>query len=135
MTKTADTSKTLLDTMGSLYSSMAAFAPVGNMMAQRSLEIQQGIADEVTGAAHRWLDRRHQGVTSLVGTVHQVMEKSLTDTSGAFGAMQDWYAGALERLTADLKSPYDLATAVGTHIVPSAPKSPEKPASSFRRAA
>ncbi|MCE6952305.1 hypothetical protein LAZ29_15335 [Cereibacter sphaeroides] len=133
MTKPADTSRSLLDAMTGLLSTMSA-APVGSMLARQALEMQKGIAGEVNQAAHDWLDRRQEAVTSLVATAQKVMDKGLADTT-TYGSMQEWYAGMLERTAADFKSPYDLMLACSAHVVPQTAKSLEKPAAPIRRAA
>ncbi|WP_101339676.1 hypothetical protein [Cereibacter azotoformans] len=134
MTKPAETSRTIYDTMTELFSSMSA-APMGAIMAKRALDMQQGIAGEMNQAAHDWLDRRQAAVSSLVGTAHKVMDKGFSDTA-TFSSMQEWYGGMVERLAADMKSPYDLMLACSAHVVPATTRKPaEKPASTIRHAA
>ncbi|MGP3696672.1 hypothetical protein [Rhodobacter sp. NSM] len=133
MTKPAETSRTMFDTMTQLFSSMSA-APMATIMAKRMLDMQQGIAGEVNQAAHQWLDRRQSAMTSLIGTTQKVMDKGFTDTA-SFSSMQEWYGGMVERLATDMKSPYDLMLACSAHVVPPTTKPLEKPASTIRRAA
>lgn len=133
MTKPADTSRSLLDTMTGLFSTMSV-APVGSMLVRHALDVQKGIAGEVNQAAHDWLDRRQEAMTSMVSAAQKVMDKGLTDT-GSYSSMQEWYAGMLERTAADFKSPYDLMLACSAHVVPQTRKSVEKSAPSIRRAA
>ncbi|EGJ22751.1 hypothetical protein RSWS8N_11715 [Cereibacter sphaeroides WS8N] len=133
MTKPAETSRTFLDTMTELLSTLSV-APMGTIMAKRMLDMQQGIAGEMNQAAHDWLDRRQAAVSSLVGTAHKVMDKGFSDTA-TYTSMQEWYGGMVERLAADMKSPYDLMLACSAHVTPPVAKPAEKTASSFRRAA
>lgn len=135
MTKPADTSQNALDALNAVYSSFASFLPVANQFVERSLKAQQSIAGEVNDATHRWLDRRHEAVTSALGTTQQVFEKSLYDTNGAFAAMQEWYTAALERSAADLKTPFELFVAISGHVLPPESKTADKPSASIRRAA
>lgn len=133
MTKPADTSRSMLDAMTGLFSSMSV-APVGSMLARQALDMQKGIASEVNQAAHDWLDRRQEAMTSMVSTAQKMIEKGPTDTT-TYSSMQEWYAGMIERAAADLKSPYDLMLACSAHVVPKTAKAIEKPATSIRRAA
>lgn len=118
MTKPADKSLSLLDTMATLFSTMTQTAPVGTMWTRHTLEMQTAIAAEMTEATHRWLDRRHEALASLSGTTQQVMETGLTDTGAAFGSLQKWYEGMLARSAADLKAPFELMIACSAHAVP-----------------
>jgi hypothetical protein len=62
------------------------------------------------------------------------MDKGFSDTA-TYTSMQEWYGGMVERLAADMKSPYDLMLACSAHVTPPVAKPAEKTASTFRRAA
>jgi hypothetical protein len=69
---------------------------------------QDGLLEEARGTVSRWCDRRFRSLQSTIALMDRLAQPG--NGSGATGALIDWYAASLTRMSEDISDQIELAS-------------------------
>jgi hypothetical protein len=106
--------------------------PAGMAFGQRLIEAQAALARDLQDYGQHWLERRQEALRTGVAAAANMATPDLLQS---LRAGRDWYAGSVERMTADAQESLDLMARCGKAVTTSGGgKAKTKPVASIRAA-